>query len=252
MPTDIGQARNDDLESRLRRGVRPQPTASDVARAHGLVAERAANPKNVRASVRSLLALAAALLLVVFVVATRVNNAASEPPAAFGPALSAEAPSTDSSQRVHGAAIDRLDWEETGIELDDALIRVGQHVALPPASAAGEIEKVVLDETSTDPSGHPGIMILFESGIKLFAAYPPHDMADLGADAAPFTDGRTAELELKERAGVEILVCEAGWQGESRVLPRIMWNDANLGYTLIAPSDEMGTEELVGVMESMD
>jgi hypothetical protein len=155
--------------------------------------------------------------------------------------------------RPHGVSADALAWSGSGIPLDEARKRVGAHVSLPDTATVGDIEKVALDET--DVSGTPGLLVLYGSGIKLMIARNERDMTDLGAGAAPFTDGRSTAFELREIDGTQVLVGEAGRQIDSRggdfMQSRNTWNQGGMAYSLISPSDDVTVDKLIAVMRTM-
>lgn len=147
------------------------------------------------------------------------------------------------------------DRSEPGVPLSEALAEVGRHVALPTTAAAGEIDNVVVDETAGDV-GRPGMMVFYKSGVRLEVQRWTHDLATEGTlTPLPFADGRPSAFTLKQLAGREVAVREAGTYAMSRSETHeehacIMWNAAGLGYTLVAPDNGVTVDELVPIMAS--
>lgn len=160
--------------------------------------------------------------------------------------------------RVHGSSGDALDLiPGTGLSLEDAVRKTGLQIALPKAAAVGEPVRIALDETGADAAGRPGLMVLYDSGIKLKVAAGELDYdAVLSMPAAPFTDRRASPFVRQVVAGRSSLVLQGGTQdggarGALKVLPRIMWNMNGMTYTLEAGSDEVSVGALVSAASSI-
>lgn len=149
-----------------------------------------------------------------------------------------------------------MNWttSEPGVPLDEARDKVGVPIRLPDLAAAGQLKKVVLDGTASFETGHPGLLILFESGVTLSIQHRQHEMDWLGTDMAPYTDGRKSAFETRTVDGVLVRVGEAGIQtgshGENLVPSQVMWNEGDMGYGLTGPTPEYGVDRLITVMRS--
>lgn len=186
-------------------------------------------------------------------------------------------------RNIHGASIDRLDMpEEPSLPLDEAIAKSGLgDVSLPDASVLGEPVKVVLNETVRDRSGkgRVGLMILYESGVKLLVSPGALDLQermDSFEGALPFRDGRSSPYEMQVVADRPALVAAAGvqYQGsaEIEVEANLIWNVGDAHYWLKAPrpaepsvsasgsrtdgetralSESIGIDDLIAVAESL-
>ena len=153
---------------------------------------------------------------------------------------------------IHGSTYDRLDdASEPSLTLDDAIARAGIPLSLPDERLTGKIVKVVLNETVTDPSGkgRVGVLILFESGIKLCTEPGSMDLKKFNerfANALPFRDGRKLPCELKPVGGRATLVGAPGIQyngrGEIATPATLIWNIGDVNYLMKAPVPPLNAE----------
>jgi hypothetical protein len=168
-------------------------------------------------------------------------------------------------------AVDRLDDpSQPSMPLEKALAMTGMKISLPDASIVGRPVKVVLNETVTDPtgSGRVGLMVLYETGVKLIIEPGAVDLAERNeslAGALPFRDGRVLPYELSTAGGTAVLVGHPGiqYQGEAEIATEasVMWNKGDALYWLRAPSPSaaiagqsragVGVQELLLIVETM-
>lgn len=154
---------------------------------------------------------------------------------------------------THGSKAHVVD-DIPGVPLEDALVTVGRDVPLPDPSIVGSLQKAIVDPTARDFDDNPGLYLIYESGVELTVSRRTHDLSDLGTGFAPFTDARKTHFEPHVIGGMKVLVGRAGLQehshGENYVPPMLRWNQSDLGYTLVGPTQEFAIEDLVQVMES--
>lgn len=157
----------------------------------------------------------------------------------------------------HGMPADRLDWDESGIPLNEAIRRSGLAVTLPDDTLLGQPEKVVVDETSADASGRMGIMIRYSGGVKLKVGPSETDLAVLAGrpGAAPFRDGRARPFSEGQVKGLPALLLKEGTQtvranAESEVPARIIWNMNGCTYQLESAEPRVTLDTLVRIASS--
>lgn len=153
---------------------------------------------------------------------------------------------------VHGVPADALDWSDSGLPLSKALKESGLSPALPQAEAAGHIVKVALDETGGDGTGRLGLLVLYDSGVKLKIAPGNQDVPGQfirGRNASRFRDGREGAFEMATIAGRKTLVLPPGIQtsetGDYAVPARVSWDSGNLAYTLESSSPTASIDALL-------
>jgi hypothetical protein len=154
---------------------------------------------------------------------------------------------------THGSKADVV-GDIPGVPLQEALETVGRDVPLPDHSVAGLLQQAIVDPTAGDLDDHPGLYLIYKSGVELTVSRRTHELSDLGTGFAPFTDGRKTHFEPRVIGGMKALVGRAGLQkhshGENYVPPMVRWNQSDLGYTLVGPTLEFAIEDLVQIMES--
>jgi len=198
---------------------------------------------------RRLVILATEAAMVIAVVPILCTSCTNREP---GPVASTSNPAA----RERGVSADALDWSGSGIPIDQAISKSGLRPDFPSRSAVGVPVKIVLDETSSDETGRCGLMVLYDSGIKLKVAPGQTDLRQVcnASGADPFTDGRRRPFELSTVAGGERLILRAGTQrttrGLSRVQSRITWNRGGITYVLEAP-DGVSVDELSKAADSI-
>jgi|GEM_PF-5432215 len=184
--------------------------------------------------------------------------------AAFVAGVGKSAPVSDAVDAVgstyerpfHGSEVD-LVTDAPSVDLATAFTKIGGPVTLPSTSSAGEISKVVVDETASDEEGNPGLLIQYASGIVLTVSPGETDLdAAASAEFAPFKDGRKRAADVVVENGRRIFVLQGGIQtaragSEARVPSRVMWNQDGYTYSAIAESDTVTTGSLIRVMNSV-
>lgn len=140
------------------------------------------------------------------------------------------------------------------IPLDEALSKVDGTVSLPDTSVVGTMVHVSSDPTAGSLDGTPGLLVLYSSGVELSVGYGVHELRE-SAEMAPFTDGRKTVNELRQIAGVPVLVTAPGTQTTShrdnRVPALLAWNAGGLRYTLTASEENQSTDHLIAIMRTM-
>lgn len=172
-----------------------------------------------------------------------------------GPSAAPKAP--QETRNIHGSGGDALDWAGPGTTMTEALSQMGGTIALPPASVVGLPQKVVLDETARDEAGRPGLLILYDSGIKLMISPGESDLQrEASADFAPFEDKRTKAFELATDNGRQRMITRGGFQvvrggSRSEVMPRVTWNLGGYTYAAVGTSQEVSVGGLMKVANSI-
>ncbi|MHB8706854.1 MAG: hypothetical protein ACYC77_10105 [Coriobacteriia bacterium] len=151
---------------------------------------------------------------------------------------------------------DRLDWDEVGLPLEEAIVKSGLAVTLPDSAAIGKPTKVVLDETSGGSDGQTGLMILYSSGVKLKIAPAETDLRAVAGrtGAATFTDGRkTPFSEALVNGRPAVLLKEGAQRGTHGITPvtaLIIWNMDGCTYRLESASVDVTLESLIAMAEA--
>jgi hypothetical protein len=207
-----------------------------------------------RAESLHLLLLSGAIVLTVFA-ALLVFRASGSPPAA--PATRTRTTAQVASQAVHGSGGDALDWAATPqVSLGEALAAIGTRLSLPSTATAGIPVKVVMDETSRANTGRYGVLILYDTGIKLFIQPGQKDTKAMQKESsATFEDGRAQPFELRSIQGRSSLVTSRGVQVVGRrryaVSPRLVWNADGMTYTMTTSSEKVSLGQLLEAADSI-
>jgi hypothetical protein len=137
------------------------------------------------------------------------------------------------------------------VTIREALKTIGREVPLPNTTVTGPYSKVMVDPTAGDLSGHPGLFIIYRSGVRLTVDRRIHDTNDLQA-VSGFTDGRKTHFETLDMSGTTVLVGRAGLQktahGDNPVPAMLIWNQDGLGYILVGPGSAI--DDLLTIMRS--
>lgn len=156
----------------------------------------------------------------------------------------------------HGMPADRLDWDEVGLPLDEAIVKSGLKVTLLDSVAIGKPTKVVLDETSGGGGGRTGLMILYSSGVKLKIAPTETDLHAVATrpGASTFTDGRqTPFSEALVNGRPALLLREGAQRGAHGITPvtaLTIWNTDGCTYRLESASSDVTLELLKAMAEA--
>ena len=160
---------------------------------------------------------------------------------------------TDSSRYQQGAD-PVYDSSVPGIELSDALSRIGRPVPLPQME--DKVEKVVYFP-APDSSGYFEMAILYSSGYKLYVRPGAHNLEALNEELKPvkFRDGAN-HIQPQSVGAREVLIVAGGTQagpGEGhRVKPVVLFNDAGFMYDVYAtPGDANAVGRLRQIVASV-
>ncbi|MEO8453268.1 MAG: hypothetical protein ABI647_26000, partial [Gemmatimonadota bacterium] len=151
---------------------------------------------------------------------------------------------------------DALDSDDVlGIQLERALASLGWVPSLPDEALVGKPTKVVVDDLGKDDPKEYGLLIKYESGVKLFTSYGETDLhqRQSGQPRSGTTDARSV---LETVAGRQTAVNNGGVatlsRGDFEVPKTVCWNLRGYTYSMRSSSPDVSLAELKAAAASVD